>query len=112
MLGEFKKSDMTQARSLDIRAVALISAISRVRNRSYSMITPENYVEVESSLNAELKEQSGYEDWMYFSIKPIDGAPDRFTVGYLLPTSHGVSTDKDLEECMEIYNPVLKKVLS
>jgi hypothetical protein len=41
-----------------------------------------------------------------------DGAPDKFTVGYLLPTSHGVSTDKDLEECMEIYNPVLKKVLS
>ncbi len=76
------------------------------------MITPENYVEIESRLNSELQAQAGYEDWMYFSIKPIDCAPDKFTVGYLVPTSHGVSTDKDLAECLEIYNPVLQKVLS
>ncbi|WP_040576111.1 hypothetical protein [Methylophaga thalassica] len=76
------------------------------------MITTENYMEIESRLNSELKAQSGYEDWMYFSIKPIEGAQDKFTVGYLVPTSHGVSTDKDLAGCMAIYNPVLQKVLS
>ncbi len=76
------------------------------------MITLENHMDVESKLNAELKAQSGYEDWMFFSIKSIEGAPDKFTVGYLLPTSHGVSTNKDLAECLEIYNPVLQRVLS
>jgi len=75
------------------------------------MITPENYLEVESRLNAELRQQSGYEDWMYFSVKPMDGIPDKFSVTYLLPTSRGVSTDKNLEECMATYKPVLRKVL-
>ncbi len=76
------------------------------------MITPENYKEIEARLNSELKAQTGYEDWMYLSIKPTEGASDKFTVGYLLPTTHGVSTKKDLAECLEIYNLILQKVLS
>lgn len=76
------------------------------------MITLDNYSGIESELNEELRKQTGFEEWMCFTVQVMNGTVDRFTVGYLLPTSHGVSTDMTLEDALSIYGSVTKKVLS
>ena len=76
------------------------------------MITLENYSQVEKELNEELKKQDGFEDWMCFSVQIMDGTSDLFTVGHILPTSHGLNTDMSLDKALSIYNSVTTQVLS
>lgn len=75
------------------------------------MITLENYKSIEEVLNSELAKESGYESWMNFSIKIMEGAEDRFVVGYLLPTSHGIKSTKTLGDVMPVYHAVANRVL-
>lgn len=76
------------------------------------MITFDNYSQVEEELNKQLKSQPGFEDWMYFSVELLRGSDDKFTVGYLLPTSNGVNTNMTLDQALQIYGSVTKRVLS
>jgi len=76
------------------------------------LITIVNYYQIEAELNDQLKSQPGFEDWMYFSVELMKGSDDKFTVGYLLPTSHGVDTNMTLDQALQIYGSVTKQVLS
>ena len=76
------------------------------------MITTDNFKQIESELNSRLRDESDFEDWMYFSVSPMSGATGKFVVGYLLPTSHGVSTDMSLREALDLYSRVTQSVLS
>jgi hypothetical protein len=47
---------------------------------------------------------------MYVSISPINGAPGKYSVGYLLPTNYGVLTTKGLSESLVTYQSVIGNV--
>ena len=63
---------------------------------------------LQEQLNKQLKEQNSYEDWMAFSVTPLGRG---FNIGFVMPSSHGISTEQSLSQVMDTYRSVMDGVL-